>query len=67
VAEGDEVTFISSSGIILRTTVGNISRQGRNSRGVAVMDLKEGDAIVSVAIVREGYLSRVENDEGEEE
>ena len=31
------------------------------------MDLKEGDAIVSVAIVREGQLSRVMGDEGDEE
>ena len=58
VSEDDEVTFISNSGIILRTSVGAISRQSRFSRGVSVMDTKDGDVIVSVAIVREGYLSR---------
>ncbi len=63
VSEDDEVTFISSSGIILRTPVNTISRQGRYSRGVTVMDLKLGDAIVSVAIVREGHLSRVDDAE----
>lgn len=67
VTAGDEVTFISAAGIILRTSVGDISRQGRYSRGVAVMDLKNDDVIASVAIVREGYLSRVKSDEGEEE
>jgi DNA gyrase subunit A len=66
VAEGDEVTFISAFGIILRTPVGTISKQGRHSRGVSVMDLKGNDLIASVAIVREGYLSRVDS-EGEEE
>jgi DNA gyrase subunit A len=62
VEEDDEVTFISASGIILRTSVDTISRQGRFSRGVTVMDLKPGDTIVSVAIVREGHLSQVEED-----
>jgi len=72
VAEGDEVTFISANGIILRTEVDVISQQSRHSRGVRVMDLKEGDLIASVAIVRENYLSRVNDqdksngEEGEE-
>jgi DNA gyrase subunit A len=57
VNEDDEVNFISTSGIILRTSVSTISRQSRFSRGVSVMDMKDGDAIVSVAIVREGHLS----------
>jgi DNA gyrase subunit A len=54
----DEVTCISTNGIILRTSVGNISRQGRYSRGVSVMDLRDGDSIASVAVIREGRLSR---------
>jgi DNA gyrase subunit A len=65
VDQEDEVTFISASGIILRTSVDTISRQGRFSRGVTVMDLKPGDTIVSVAIVREGHLSKVENESPE--
>ena len=67
VTEDDEVTFISASGIILRTAVNTISRQGRFSRGVTVMDPKAGDLIVSVAIVRVGHLSRVEDEESEDE
>jgi DNA gyrase subunit A len=62
----DEVTFISANGIMLRTSVATISRQGRRTRGVTVMDLKEGDAIVSVAIVREGRLSMVGGDRSEQ-
>jgi len=63
VDENDEVTFISTGGIILRTSVDLISQQSRHSRGVSVMDLKEGEVIVSVAIFREGFLSRVNEED----
>jgi DNA gyrase subunit A len=66
VDEDDEVSFISTGGIILRTAVNLISLQSRHSRGVSVMDLKNSDVIVSVAIVREGYLSRVKDEDQEE-
>lgn len=61
----DEATLISSNGIILRTVVGDISQQGRNARGVRVMNLNAGDGVASVAVIREGRLSQV-NGEGEE-
>ncbi len=64
VESDDEVTCITANGIIIRTPVDTISRQGRYSQGVRVMDLHEGDSIVSVALIREGHLSRV--DDGEE-
>jgi DNA gyrase subunit A len=69
VNDDDEVTFISTSGLILRTSVDTISRQSRFSRGVTVMDMKGDDVIVSVAIVREGHLSKgqIDADEDEEE
>ncbi|HET6445195.1 MAG TPA: DNA gyrase subunit A [candidate division Zixibacteria bacterium] len=63
VDEEDEVTFISTSGIILRTAVNLISLQSRHSRGVSVMDMKGSDVIASVAIVREGFLSRIKDGE----
>ncbi|MFW5941978.1 MAG: DNA gyrase subunit A [bacterium] len=59
----DEVTCISASGIILRTPVRNVSQQGRYSRGVTVMDLREGDTVASVAVIREGRLTRNGADE----
>lgn len=52
VADGDEVTLISSNGIILRTEAKRISRQGRATRGVRVMDLREGDSVVSMTVIR---------------
>ncbi len=65
VAAGDEVTCISTNGIMLKTAVDTISTQGRSSQGVRVMNLRQGDTLASVAVIREGRLSRV--DESEEE
>jgi len=63
VEEEDEVTFISSTGIILRTYMESISQQGRYAHGVRVMDLRGDDSIASVAVLRSGQLSRVEEAE----
>ncbi len=53
VSPKDEVTLISSGGIILRMSGAHISRQGRATSGVRVMDLREADAVVTVAVIRE--------------
>jgi DNA gyrase subunit A len=63
VTAGDEVTCISSNGIMLRTSVDAISIQGRHTQGVRVMDLRGEDTVASVAVIREGRLSRVEEKE----
>jgi DNA gyrase subunit A len=49
VAPGDEVTLISAQGMVLRTTVKQISQQGRATKGTRVMRLEEGDVLRSVA------------------
>ena len=53
VQTSDEVTFISSGGIVLRLKVANISTQGRTTRGVTLMDLEEGDSVAAVARITE--------------
>ncbi len=63
VATGDEVTCISAKGIILRTATDVISQQGRSTQGVRVMDLRAGDTVASVAVIREGRLSQVNGDD----
>ncbi len=45
----DEITMISESGIILRTSVKRIPRMGRYSSGVQMMDIKDGDRLASIA------------------
>jgi len=49
VQEADDVTFISSNGIVLRLKVKEISHTGRATRGVHLMDLGKGDAVASLA------------------
>lgn len=47
----DEVTLISAKGMVLRTTVKNISQMGRPTRGVRMMRLKTGDSVASIAVI----------------
>lgn len=49
----EEVTLISSGGIVLRLRVEDISVQGRTTRGVTLMDLEEGDSLAAVARISE--------------
>jgi DNA gyrase subunit A len=53
----DEITFITAGGIALRTHAHEISRQGRTTRGVLVMDLRDRDEIVSVAVLSDEQLA----------
>ncbi len=66
VTRGDEITCISTNGIILRTSTDLISQQGRSTQGVRIMDLREGDTVASVAVVREGLLSGSNGEQVEE-
>jgi DNA gyrase subunit A len=52
VSPKDEVTLISSGGILLRMSGADISRQSRSSQGVRVMDVRDEDMVASVAVVR---------------
>ncbi|MGI8585224.1 MAG: DNA gyrase C-terminal beta-propeller domain-containing protein, partial [Thermoleophilaceae bacterium] len=53
VREHQELVFISREGMVQRTGVRGISRYGRASQGVRVMNLREGDAVSAVALVVE--------------
>ena len=51
----DEIMLISSSGTLVRTPVSDISVQGRNTQGVRLIRLDEGDRLVGLeCIVSEG-------------
>jgi DNA gyrase subunit A len=50
----DEVTIITSKGMVMRTGVASISRLGRATRGVLVMRLKSGDSVASLAVINGG-------------
>ncbi|NBD35184.1 MAG: DNA gyrase subunit A [Chloroflexi bacterium] len=49
VQDEDEITLMSEVGIIIRTRVERVPKMGRYSRGVKMMDLKDGDRVASVA------------------
>ena len=51
VGPDDEVFLISSTGIGIRTPVGRISRQKRDSTGVKVLDVSNGSRLATSAIV----------------
>ncbi len=53
VQEKDEVSLISSHGIVIRMAVADISHQGRATRGVRIMQLEEGDTVAAMARIPE--------------
>jgi DNA gyrase subunit A len=51
VRDNDDIMLITTGGMVNRTHVREISVVGRNTQGVRVMGLKEGDKIASLAMV----------------
>ena len=60
VREHQELVFISSEGMVQRTSVREINRYGRASQGVKLMNIREDDQVSAVALVVES-----EDDESE--
>ncbi len=53
VEENDEVMIISEEGVITRTAVSGISKLGRSTQGVKIMNVAAGDRVTSVAVIPE--------------
>jgi len=53
VAESDEIMLISDKGTLVRTRVDEVSVQGRNTQGVRLIRLKEGESLVGLERVEE--------------
>ncbi len=51
VRDGDEIMLITAGGMVNRSPVAEIRKVGRNTQGVRVMNLNEGDKIASTAKV----------------
>ncbi|MBE84538.1 MAG: DNA gyrase subunit A [Gemmatimonadetes bacterium] len=60
IQEDDEVMIISQDGILIRLPIADVSTIGRNTQGVRLINLDEGDRVIDVARVDEG---RAEGDE----
>ena len=50
-ALSDEVLLASSGGVLIRTSVREVSSQGRDATGVRVMNLDEGHSVATAAVV----------------
>ena len=61
VRESDEVMLITDSGTLVRTPVADISRMGRNTQGVRLIRLGEGEKLVGIEAIVEH-----EEEEGQE-
>ena len=59
VHEADHLTIMSANGVMLRTTVKEISKSSRVTKGVTLMNMKEGDSVASVARIAHADLKRV--------
>jgi DNA gyrase subunit A len=67
VREHDELVFISQNGMVQRTNVKGISRYGRASQGVKLMNLRDDDLVSAVALVMEGQAETAAKvEEGED-
>ena len=53
VFEGDEIMLISDKGTLVRTRTDEVSSQGRNTQGVRLIKLKEGEKLVGLERIEE--------------
>lgn len=51
VAEEDDIMIVTANGVIIRTTVEGISTTGRNTQGVTLIRVREGEEVATVARV----------------
>ncbi|TVQ32833.1 MAG: DNA gyrase subunit A [Phycisphaeraceae bacterium] len=57
VTPGEGIMFITQRGMLVRMTVESISRIGRATQGVRLVNLKDGDRLIAAARVAEGESS----------
>ena len=51
VNDGDELVIITSGGMVLRQAVSELRTMGRNTQGVRLIRMNEGDEIADIARV----------------
>jgi DNA gyrase subunit A len=65
VREHHDLVFISQNGMVQRTDVRGISKQGRPAQGVRVMNLRDDDQVSAVALVMETSADTAAQVEGD--
>jgi DNA gyrase subunit A len=61
VKDGYDLVLISHDGTVIRTAAEGISRMGRATQGVRVMNLREGDRMSAIARITEPQAALVED------
>ena len=56
VSDEDQVMLITNKGMLVRTKVLEINVIGRNTQGVTVIKLKEGEKLVNLAPISEEFI-----------
>ena len=56
VTDKDQVMLITNKGMLVRTRVSEINVIGRNTQGVTVIRLKEGETLISLAPISEEFI-----------
>ena len=66
VTESDELMLVTDRGRLIRMRVDDMRVTGRNTQGVKMLNLDEGERVVSMARVAEGDLSESADGEADE-
>jgi DNA gyrase subunit A len=64
--QGEQLMLVTDQGKVIRTTVGDIRIAGRNTMGVTIFRVAEGEHVVSVAKIDESDEEEIEVEVGDE-
>jgi DNA gyrase subunit A len=64
--QGEALMLVTDQGKMIRTTVGDIRVMGRNTQGVTIFRVAEGEHVVSVAKIEESEEEEIELEGGDE-
>ena len=64
--KGEALMLVTDQGKMIRTTVGDIRVMGRNTQGVTIFRVAEGEHVVSVAKIDESEEEEIELEAGDE-
>jgi DNA gyrase subunit A len=64
--QGEQLMQVTDQGKMIRTTVGDIRIMGRNTQGVTIFRVADGEHVVSVAKIEESEEEEIEIEGGDE-
>jgi DNA gyrase subunit A len=67
VVDEDELMIVSQNGILIRLPIRDISTIGRNTQGVRLINLEEGDRVIDVAKVEQNGEDDEMDEEGDDQ